>query len=231
MTTRTLILAAAALAAGIGMASAQPAPGADPHHPGTDSTGTAQTKPATPPSPQRPMARVPVPGAMPMQPGGKGMMMGGDMAQMMTMMQMMQGGAMMPMGMGPRGSEPFRHIEGQIAFYKAELKITDAQTNQWNAFADALRTNAVHLRQVMMTAREAQGTVTAPEQMERRIAMLTELRDAMQTMLAAAKPLYAALSDEQKKVADELMAEHLITMRVRGDVIADGCLPYPFVAQ
>ena len=27
------------------------------------------------------------PGAMPMQPGGQGMMMGGDKAQMMTMMQ------------------------------------------------------------------------------------------------------------------------------------------------
>jgi hypothetical protein len=214
MTTRTMILAAAALAAGITMARAQPAPAPDPHHPGTD--GAAQSKPVAPPSPQRPMARGPAqPGAMPMQPGGQGMM-GGDMAQMMTMMQMMQGGAMMPMGMGPRGGEPFRHIEGQIAFYKVELKITDAQANESNAFADTLRTNADHLRQAMMKARETQGAVTAPEQMERRIVMLTELRDAMQTMLAAAKPLYAALSEEQKKVADELMAEHLMTMRARG---------------
>jgi hypothetical protein len=215
MTTRTLLLAVAALAAGIAMASAQPAPGADPHHPETD--GTAQSKPAAPRSPQRPMERGPAqPGAMPMQSGGQGMMMGGDMAQMMTMMQMMSGSAMMPMGMGARGAGPFQHIEGQIAFYKAELKITDAQANQWNAFADVLRTNADHLRQLMMNAREAQGAVAAPEQMERRIAMLTALRDAMQAMLAAAKPLYAVLGDEQKKVADELMAEHLIAMRARG---------------
>jgi hypothetical protein len=217
MTNRTLILAAAALAAGIGIANAQSAPGVDPHHPGAD--GNSQTQPATPPSPQRPSARGPMqPGVMPMQPGGQGIM-GGDMAQMMTMMQMMQmmqGGGMMPMGMGPRGGDPLRHIEGQIAFYRAELKITDTQSNQWNAFADALRTNADHLRQVMMKAREAQGAVTAPEQMERRIVMLTELRDAMQTILAAAKPLYAALSDDQKKVADELMAEHMMSMRARG---------------
>jgi hypothetical protein len=46
--------------------------------------------------------------------------------------------------------------------------------------------------------------------------LLTELRDTTQAMLAVAKPLYAALSDEQKKVADELMAEHLVTMRARG---------------
>jgi hypothetical protein len=209
MTTETFTLAAAALAAGIAMANAQPASGQDPHHPGTDGAGTS--------SPQQPTARGPMqPGAMPMQPGGQGMMMGGDMAQMMTMMRMMQVGGMMPMGMGPRGGDPFQHIEGQIAYYKAELKITDAQATQWNAFADELRTNAGHLRQAMMTAREAQGAVTAPEQMERRIAMLTELRGTMQAVLAAAKPLYASLSDEQKKAADELMAEHMTTMRARG---------------
>jgi hypothetical protein len=212
MTTRTFVLAASALAASIAVAGAQPAPGQDPHHPATG--GATQTQPETP-SPQQPAARGPAqPGAMPMQPGGQGMM-GGDMGRMMTMMQMMQGG-MMPMGMGPRSGDPFRHIEGQIAFYKAELKITDAQAPQWNAFADALRANAGRLRQAMMKAREAQGTVTAPEQMERRIATLTELRDTTQAMLTAAKPLYAALSDEQKKVADELMAEHLVTMRARG---------------
>ena len=149
-----------------------------------------------------------------MQPG-QGMMMGGDVAHMMTMMRMMHGG-MMPMGMGPRGGDPFRHIEGQIAFFKAELKITDAQAAQWNAFADALRANAGHLRHAMMTATDAQGAVTAPEQMERRIARLTERREAMQAVLAATKPLYAALSDEQKKVADELMAEHMMSMHARG---------------
>jgi hypothetical protein len=216
MTTKTFTLAAAALAAGIAIASAQPAPGQDPHHPTTGSAGDAGTQPATPPSSQRSMPRGPgqTP-ATPMQPGRQGIMMGGDMAQMMAMMQMMQSG-MMPMPMGPRGGDPFRHVEGQIAFYKAELKITDAQTTQWNAFADTLRANATRLQQAMMKTREAQGAVTAPEQMERRIATLTELRDAMQAMLAAAKPLYAALSDDQKKIADELMAEHMMTMRARG---------------
>jgi hypothetical protein len=97
-----------------------------------------------------------------------------------------------------------------------ELKITDAQAPQWNAFADALRANVGRLRRAMMNGTEAQGAVTAPEQIERRIGLLTELRDTTQAMLAVAKPLYAALSDEQKKVADELVAEHLVTMRARG---------------
>ena len=214
MNTRTLTLSAVAFAAGIAMASAQPAPGQDPHHPDTGA-GAAQAQPVAP-TPQRPATRGPMQSGMPMQPGVQGMMMGGDMAQMMTMMQMMQSG-MMPMGMGPRGGrDPFQHIEGQIAFYKAELKITDAQAPQWNAFADAMRGNAANLRQTMMQARESQATISAPEQMERRIATLDAMRDAMQAMLAAAKPLYAVLSDDQKKTADELMAEHMMSMRARG---------------
>ena len=43
--------------------------------------------------------------------------------------------------------------------------------------------------------------------------MLTAQLDAGQAMLAAANPLYAVLTDEQKKVADELMAEHMMAMR------------------
>jgi hypothetical protein len=38
------------------------------------------------------------------------------------------------------------HVEGRIAYLKAELKITEAQMPQWNAFADALRSNAASMR-------------------------------------------------------------------------------------
>src|SRR5690348_3608314 len=53
MTTRTLTLSAVAFVAGIGVASAQTAPGPDPHHPGTDAA-PSQTKPVPT---QRPAAR------------------------------------------------------------------------------------------------------------------------------------------------------------------------------
>ena len=46
--------------------------------------------------------------------------------------------------------DPTRHIEGRIAFLKAELAITDAQLPQWNAFADTLRARAKStLRQIL----------------------------------------------------------------------------------
>src|SRR5262245_9532647 len=54
------------------------------------------------------------------------------------------------MGMGMWGRGPsgrasdwmLDRIEGRLAFTKAELKITDAQTGAWNTFADAIRTAA-----------------------------------------------------------------------------------------
>ena len=205
ITATRLTLAAIALAASVSIASAQTAQDHEAHHPADQAA-----------QPQRPTVRGPArPGPMPMRPdGGPGMMMGGDMSEMMGMMQMMrmmQGGTM-PMGMGPAG-RPLQHIEGQIAYYKAELKITDAQAPQWNAFADALRNSAKRLQEAVAKNMQPNEALAAPEQMERRIAMLSAQLDAMQPVLTVAKPLYAALSDDQKKIADELMAEHFLAMR------------------
>jgi hypothetical protein len=144
--------------------------------------------------------------------GGQPAMMEGGMSHMMAMMQMMHG-QMMPMDMGMAGMLPIRHIDGQIAFYKAELKITDAQSPQWNAFADALRGSATRLRQTMAQGTDTKDIVTAPERMQRRVTMLTAQLDAAQTVLAAATPLYAVLTDEQKKLADDLLAERMMAMR------------------
>jgi hypothetical protein len=135
---------------------------------------------------------------------GQSGMMGGGMSGMMAMMHMMHGTSSIP---------PLRHVEGQIAFLKAELKIDDAQMPQWNAFADTLRGSAARLQQAISGATNAPGSATAPELMQRRVKLLTAELDAVQTVLAAATPLYAALSDEQKKLADALLAEHMMTMQ------------------
>ena len=64
---------------------------------------------------------------------------------------------------------PARHVEGRLTFLKTELKVTDAQTLQWNAFADVVRANAksaTEMQQAMMTSRG--DTVTLPERLEHR---------------------------------------------------------------
>ena len=212
MTTATRVaLTAIVIAASVSIASAQTAQDHDTHHPADQG---AQVQP------QRPMGRGPAQrGPMPMRPGGgPGMMMGADMSQMMGMMQMMrmmQDGPM-PMGMGPAGMRPLRHVEGQLAYWEAELKVTDAQAPQWNAFADAFRSSATQFREAIEQLPNASGAVTAPELIERRVARLTAELDAMKPVSATVKELYAVLSDDQKKTADELMAEHFMAMRGRG---------------
>ena len=134
--------------------------------------------------------------------GSPGGMMGGDMSRMM--------GQMMQSRMAAFAMQPFRRIEGQLAFFRAELRITDAQAPQWNAFADVVRAQAERLRTATQAAMAGgPGPLPAPQQMERRITLLTAHLEAMRAVSAAAGPLYAALSEEQKRMADELMAEHL----------------------
>ena len=150
---------------------------------------------------------------------GGGMMSGHDMMKMMAMMETMRGGmapdgmgspGMRSFGMGLPGMEAGRHVEGRIAFYKAELKIGDAQAIQWDAFADTLRGIAAKRQATMPSAGSA---TTAPEQLERGVAALSDRLNALNSVLTAIKPLYAVLSDDQKKIADDLMAERTMGMQ------------------
>lgn len=106
---------------------------------------------------------------------------------------------------------PSERVEARLAYLKTALKITDAQQAQWNGFADTLRKHAREADQRLQAARtEAAGRdrgtpPTAIERMERGQVRLATAYTRMSETLAAAKPLYAALSPEQQKIADELM--------------------------
>ena len=129
----------------------------------------------------------------PAQPG----MMGQDGSSM----PMMQGGSQGCMG---RMMGMVQHVEGRIAFLRTELKITDDQSAQWNAFADALRANA--RRMTEMHGMMGQGaSPSAPERLDHMEKMMAGMLEAARSTKAALAPLYAVLSDEQKKTADTLL--------------------------
>jgi hypothetical protein len=139
-------------------------------------------------------------------PAGPGMgpMMGGDMGQMMRMMS-----GMMPREGGGMDMMPGQHVEGRVAYLKAELGITDAQLPQWNAFADAMR-NGAKTMQSTMAANMGQGMpATAPARSDVMIAMMTARLEAMKSSAAASKALYAVLTDAQKKIADDLLMSRM----------------------
>jgi len=123
----------------------------------------------------------------------------------------------------PHGERAFRmpseRVEARLAYLKTALRITDAQQPQWDAFANTLRKQAREM-DVRIEARRAQraqsgrdGRVTAIERLERRQQRLELASSRLNEIVAAAKPLYAALTPEQQKVADELLAQRHRGMR------------------
>ena len=143
------------------------------HHPGAPAAA----------NPSASMPRMPMAG----MPGGSG----GNMP-MMGMMQMMMGQT------GMAG-----HVEGRIAFLKAELKITDAQQALWHAVSEAIRSNAKEMTGMPHAIMGGSGTL--PEKIAAHEKMLTARLDGMRRLRTAFDPLYAILSAGQRKVADGLM--------------------------
>jgi hypothetical protein len=114
---------------------------------------------------------------------------------------------------GPRAfSKPSERVEARIAYLHTALKITDAQKPQFEAFANTLRTQARDDDKRMAEwhqRREAHtqhAPMTAVERMEKRQQMMVARSQRLNTFITASKPLYAALSAEQKQVADVLLS-------------------------
>jgi hypothetical protein len=108
---------------------------------------------------------------------------------------------------------PGQFIEGRIAFLKTELKLTAQQTPLFDKLADEMRTGAKAMqeRHAQRQQASAQGTSPAPqsalEKLERRSTAMKEMTAVQDRYLAAFRPLYQSLSDDQKKTADVLFAK------------------------
>jgi hypothetical protein len=104
---------------------------------------------------------------------------------------------------------PSERVEARLAEAKTRLKITAEQEAQWNAFADVTRRQAKAADErvtAMRDSKESQGKrLTAVERLERRQQMAAAHSQRLTEVIAAAKPLYAALSAEQKAIADDML--------------------------
>jgi hypothetical protein len=150
-----------------------------------------------------------------MGPGGmmgRGGTMGHDMAG-----QDMGGCPMMGdmMGFGRRGMKQgmghgaMMHsvpmMEGRLAYIKADLEITDAQTPAWDAYAGAVRAQHATMETMhadMMKAKESGGVL---ERMDARIKTMESKVASLKALKPVTEALYTQLTDEQKKKADQLL--------------------------
>jgi periplasmic protein CpxP/Spy len=103
---------------------------------------------------------------------------------------------------------PSERVEARLAEAKTKLKITAEQEKQWNAFADVTRRHAKAADErvkAMRDGKRSQERMTAVERLERRQQMAATHAQRLSEVVAAAKPLYAALSTEQKAIADQML--------------------------
>jgi LTXXQ motif family protein len=155
-------------------------------------------------------APAPSPGSMMGTQGPGGAMGPGGMGS--SMMSRMMGGSGMMGGMGPGMmgqalcSVMTGHIEGRLAYLKAELKITTAQEPLWNAFAAAARENAKNMlaRCTAMMGQSGAPTASLPDRLDQHEQFMAARLEAVRAMSKALKPLYAALDDSQKQTVDQL---------------------------
>ena len=102
------------------------------------------------------------------------------------------------------------HVDGRLAYLKAELKLTDAQQAAWNTFADAYRATTQKTAKVCTEMDAAgpdhsmhKGVLGHLTMMEHH---MSAHLDSVRGLKAAIEPLFAVLTEEQKKTADHVMA-------------------------
>lgn len=112
-------------------------------------------------------------------------------------------------------SRPTERIEARLAYVKTALKITDAQQPQWDAYAAYARKTAQEIEQRFKAGRSEAGRrapgqrPNAIERLERKQSFLAGAVTRINELLAVEKPLYAALSPEQQKIADVVLNPRL----------------------
>ena len=79
-----------------------------------------------------------------------------------------------------------------------KLKLSAAQEPVWKNFTDAITSGAMPAH----PDRAAMEKMTAPERMEKMLALFKERLGRMESHLAALKTFYAVLTPEQKKIVD-----------------------------
>lgn len=145
----------------------------------------------------------------PMGPGGPGTMYGPGYGQgrmgpgMMGSGPGMMGGCPM-MGMTSEG-QALMFTEGRIAFLKTELGITDAQKAVWDSYADAIKRNLQNMQSMWQSMKAVFEAKTPVERLDAHIGTMDGRLGALKAIRPALADLYAALTADQKKKADEIL--------------------------
>ena len=103
----------------------------------------------------------------------------------------------------PAGPQTGGNADREIADLKRQLKITPQQEPQFNAFAEAMRSNDQQLDAVMR--QQGPGTPNAVEGLKRAQQLAEAQANGLKRLVPPLQALYDSLSDPQKKIADQVL--------------------------
>jgi len=95
-------------------------------------------------------------------------------------------------------------VERRIRELHDKLGITAQQQRAWDAFAAVMRENAAHAAE-MRAARRAAALLPAPDDMQRYATAAQSHADDLKRLVPPFQALYASMSAEQKRMADQAM--------------------------
>lgn len=138
---------------------------------------------------------------------------GGGMGGMGGMSQGGSGGGMSHGGGGMGGMMHHmmcgftEHLDGRLAYLKAELKLTSEQTGAWENFADAWRAAAQKASAKCASTDDRPDNSKPPvlQKLQKMENHMADHLDIVRAQKAAIEPLFTALSDEQRKTASETL--------------------------
>jgi periplasmic protein CpxP/Spy len=99
-------------------------------------------------------------------------------------------------------------VDAQIARLQAELKITPAQTPEWDAVADIMRAQAREMEKLARDRAAARASMTAVDDLKSYQAIAVAHAEEMGKLVPAFQALYAKMSPAQQKNADAVFAHH-----------------------
>jgi len=127
------------------------------------------------------------------------------------------GPGMMGGGYGPgaaAGAGPVEHMDARLAFLKDQFQITSDQQAAWDAYATQAKTQATTMQAFF--SQEAAAAQTPAERIEQHADRAKLRAEQMKAMSVAVKDLYAALTPEQKAVADRYFGGPRLSQGPRG---------------
>ena len=102
-------------------------------------------------------------------------------------------------------------VEARIKELHTNLRITPAQEELWNKVAQVMRDNAKTMEALIKARSEKAGTMTAVDDLKSYGEIAEAHADGLKKFIPAFEPLYAGMSDAQKKTADTLFRQHART--------------------